>query len=155
MGNSAKRKYITSIKENFERLSTEFLTQNKSFHKQSENTKKVNRVQLKDIKNNSLIEFSLDLLSKLKTKDKHINNISLINSIAVQRVKNDNEFIYELTYIDELYKENRIVIDNNISSTKLAKLSKLSLSKISNVHYDNDNDNNIEKIGRASCRERV
>ena len=144
MGNSAKRKYITSIKENFEHLSTEFLTKNKSYHKQSENTKKVNRVQLKDIKNNSLIEFSLDLLSKLKTKDKHINNISLINSIAVQRVKNDNEFIYELTYIDELYKENRIVIDNNISSTKLAKLSKLSLSKISNVHYDNDNDNNIE-----------
>ena len=145
MGNSAKRKYITSIKENFEHLSTDFLSKNKTFHKNSENIIKVNRFQLRDIKNNSLIEFSLDLLSKLKTKDKHINNISLINSIAVQRVKNDNEFINELTYIDELYKANRIVIDNNnLSSTKLAKLSKLSLSKISNVHYENDNDNNIE-----------
>ena len=129
MGNSAKRKYITSIKENFEHLSTEFLTKNKSYHKQSENTKKVNRVQLKDIKNNSLIEFSLDLLSKLKTKDKHINNISLINSIAVQRVKNDNEFIYELTYIDELYKEKSktarfsqsMTTDSDSEASKLAE----------------------------------
>ena len=129
MGNSSKRKYITST-ENFQHLLRDFISKNKTYIKNEEKLNKEAKVKLNDINNNSLIEFSLDLISKLKAKDKHINNISLINSIAVQRVKNDNEFIYELTYIDELYKENRIVIDNNISSTKLAKLSKLSLSKI-------------------------
>ena len=147
MGNiSNKNKYIKSKGENFKEIATDFISSNYVWRNITNDEKKIKKkFSLNSIKNDNLIDLSLEIISNCRKRDrlKYKNNITLINSFTLQRVKHENEFLNEINYFEELYKNIKVNVDNkNLSSTKLAKLS---LSKISNIKdEDNDNNTNIE-----------
>lgn len=146
MGNiSNKNKYIKSKGENFNEIATDFISSNYVWRNITNDGKKIkNKFSLNSLKNDNLIDLSLEIISGCCKRDKlkYKNNITLINSLTLQRVKHEKEFLNELNYFEELYENVKVNVDKNLSSTKLAKLS---LSKISNIKdEDNDNNTNIE-----------
>lgn len=145
MGNiSNKNKYIKSKGENFKEITTDFISSNYVWRNITNDEKKIKKkFSLNSIKNDNLVDLSLEIISNCRKRDrlKYKNNITLINSFTLQRVKHENDFLNEINYFEELYKNIKVNVDNkNLSSTKLAKLS---LSKISNIKDENNNNNTI------------
>ena len=61
-----------------------------------------------------MIDLSLEIISNCRKRDrlKYKNNITLINSFTLQRVKHENEFLNEINYFEEQYKNIKVNVDN-------------------------------------------